>query len=55
MPKEAANFLPVIAVPAAATEAVPLSRPEVRSEQAPAWLDFVEAMRRVEDEVYNVV
>jgi len=53
MPKETADFLPVIAVPAA-TEAAPLSRPEVCGERAPAWLDFVEAMRRVEDEVYNV-
>jgi hypothetical protein len=54
MPEEAADFLPVIAVPTA-TAAAPLFRPELRREQAPAWLDFVEAMRRVEDEVYNVV
>ena len=54
MPKEAADFLPVIAVPAT-TAAAPLFRPQLRCEQAPAWLDFVEAMRRVEDEVYNVV
>ncbi len=53
MPKEAADFQPVIALPGA-TEAASLSRLEVRCEQVPAWLDFVEAMRRVEDEVYNV-
>ena len=54
MPETARKILP--AVPAE-NEAMPTSRREVRAVgHVPArTLDFVEAMRRVEAEVYNVV
>lgn len=54
MPETAPKILPAVS---AEKEAMPSSRREVRAAgHAPArTLDFVEAMRRVEAEVYNVV
>ncbi len=53
MAQEAANFSSSVPLPAADEATSP--RPEFRPEATPARvLDFADAMRRVEDEVYNI-